>query len=147
MATGKTLRKSGTSGKKKGSPRKKRTVSREKGVKKMKTTAVQSYKKRKTIQSINPFTEEVMKEFPLMTAPELNRQVHESREAFLAWRDVPVAERANYAKKLAAVLRAEKRVYAELITKEMARPSRSRLPRSRSAPGLRITMPTTQNSS
>jgi succinate-semialdehyde dehydrogenase/glutarate-semialdehyde dehydrogenase len=121
MATGKTLRKSGTSGKKKGSPRKKRTVSREKGVKKMKTTAVQSYKKRKTIQSINPFTEEVMKEFPLMTAPELNRQVHESREAFLAWRDVPVAERANYAKKLAAVLRAEKRVYAELITKEMGK--------------------------
>jgi succinate-semialdehyde dehydrogenase/glutarate-semialdehyde dehydrogenase len=121
MATGKSVRKSRTAGKKTVSPRKKSTVSREKGVTKMKTATLQSYKKPKTIQSVNPFTEEVMKEFPLMTAPELNRQVQESREAFLAWRDVPVAERAKYAKKLAAVLRAEKRVYAELITKEMGK--------------------------
>jgi succinate-semialdehyde dehydrogenase/glutarate-semialdehyde dehydrogenase len=53
--------------------------------------------------------------------PELNHQVHESRGAFLEWRDTPVAERAKYAKKLAAVLRAEKRVYAELMTKEMGK--------------------------
>jgi succinate-semialdehyde dehydrogenase / glutarate-semialdehyde dehydrogenase len=121
MAARKTLRKSRTAGKKTVSPRKKRTVSREKGVKKMKTVTLKSYKKPKTIQSINPFTEEVMKEFALMTAPEVDRQVHESREAFLVWRDIPVAERAKYAKKLAVALRAEKRSYAELMTKEMGK--------------------------
>ena len=68
-----------------------------------------------------------MKEFVLMSASELNRQVHKSREAFLAWRDIPVAERANYSKKLAAVLRAGKRVCAELITKEMGKPIKESL--------------------
>jgi succinate-semialdehyde dehydrogenase/glutarate-semialdehyde dehydrogenase len=74
-----------------------------------------------TIQSINPFTEEVTKEFALMSPRELKRQVSESRKAFLSWRDIPVAQRANYAKKLAAVLRAGKRTYAELMTQEMGK--------------------------
>jgi hypothetical protein len=43
-------------------PLKKRAVGRR--VNKMKTTTLPSYKRLKTIQSINPFTEEVMKEFP-----------------------------------------------------------------------------------
>jgi succinate-semialdehyde dehydrogenase/glutarate-semialdehyde dehydrogenase len=100
-----------------------------KEVKKMKTNTVRSKipKKATKIQSINPFTEEVMKEFTLLSLQELNSQVHESREAFLEWREVPVAERATYARKLAEELRAEKRLYAELITKEMGKPVKESL--------------------
>jgi succinate-semialdehyde dehydrogenase / glutarate-semialdehyde dehydrogenase len=108
-------------------PGKKRKASPKKKVEKIKTGALRSTKKPITIQSINPFTEEVMKEFALMSARQLNGQVQESRKAFLSWRDIPVAVRANYLKKLAAVLRAGKRNYAELITKEMGKPIKESL--------------------
>jgi len=74
------------------------------------------------MHSINPYTEEVMKKYSLMSTLELNGQVGLSREAQQKWRNVPVADRAATLKKLAEVLRAEKRRYAELITGEMGKP-------------------------
>ncbi len=109
--------------------RTKNLVPAKEGVKNMKTATV----KHKTAQrstrilSINPYTEEVMKKFPLMSTVELNGQVGQSRAAFVKWRDVPVANRAALMKNLATVLRAEKRNYAELITKEMGKPIREAL--------------------
>jgi succinate-semialdehyde dehydrogenase/glutarate-semialdehyde dehydrogenase len=79
------------------------------------------------IQSINPYTEEVTKEFTLMSKQEADWQLKASRDAFLKWRDVSVSERVKYIKKLADVLRTEKRTYAELITKEMGKPIKESL--------------------
>ncbi len=76
------------------------------------------------IQSINPYTEEVMKEFELMTSEAVDREIGKSRRAFLAWREVPVSERAAYVRKLGDHLRAEKRTYAETVTREMGKPIR-----------------------
>jgi len=76
------------------------------------------------IQSINPYTEELMKEFQLMTPNEVDREIGKSRLAFLAWREVPVSTRAAYVKKLGDHLRAEKRRYAETVTREMGKPIR-----------------------
>ncbi len=74
------------------------------------------------IQSINPYTEEVMKEFELMTSEAVDREIGKSRRAFSAWRDLPVSERAAYVRKLGDHLRAEKRGYAEIVTREMGKP-------------------------
>ncbi len=74
------------------------------------------------IQSINPYTEEVMKEFELMTSDAVDREIGKSRRAFLAWREIPVSERAAYVRKLGDHLRAEKRRYAETVTREMGKP-------------------------
>jgi len=79
------------------------------------------------IPSLNPYTEEVMGEFALLTKAELDREVERSRQAFRAWRDVPVAVRAKHLQPLSAQLRAEKRKYAELITREMGKPIREAL--------------------
>jgi succinate-semialdehyde dehydrogenase / glutarate-semialdehyde dehydrogenase len=76
------------------------------------------------IVSMNPYTEEVMKEFELMTPDQVNRGIASSREAFLAWRDLSVGERAAHVKHLGEHLRAEKRRYAEIITREMGKPIR-----------------------
>jgi succinate-semialdehyde dehydrogenase/glutarate-semialdehyde dehydrogenase len=104
--------------------RSKKLVTPKKGVKIMKSATVKTKQIQRptTIQSINPYTEAVMKKFPLMSTWELNGQVSASREAFAKWRDVSVAERAGALKKLSEVLRAEKRRYAELITREMGKP-------------------------
>ena len=84
-------------------------------------------RKTHTIQSINPYTEEVIKEFNLLDRDEVDRQVQVSRKVFSNWRDIPAMERADYIKKLAEVLMAKKRIYAELMTKEMGKPIKEAL--------------------
>ncbi len=76
------------------------------------------------IRSINPYTEEVMKEFDLMTPDEVDGEIGRSRRAFLAWREVPVSVRAEYVGKLGDHLRSEKLRYAGTITSEMGKPIR-----------------------
>src|SRR5512146_2431210 len=110
------------------SPRVKRAASSGRGVKKMKTSRLKTAVRRPAkIQSINPYTEQVMQEFPLMSRQEVDWQLKASHDAFLTWRDTPVSERSNYLKKLAGVLRSEKRSYAELMTKEMGKAIRESL--------------------
>jgi succinate-semialdehyde dehydrogenase/glutarate-semialdehyde dehydrogenase len=99
-----------------------------KGVRKMKVRSLKTYRERRmTIRSINPYTEQVMQEFKLMTGAALDRQIERSREAFKAWRDVPIVERARRVKTLGDHLRLEKRKYAEHITREMGKPIRESL--------------------
>jgi len=99
-----------------------RSTSSTQGVKKMKVSSLKSFKEKKTkIQSINPFTEEVMQEFTLTTEPEIAAQVEKSRRAFDSWKALSVPERAVMIKNLGAHLRTEKRKYAELMTREMGK--------------------------
>lgn len=81
----------------------------------------------KKIQSINPFTGEVMKEFNLLSPKKIQEEIALSRKAFPEWKLMPVGERAGYVKRLAGQLRAEKRRYAELMTMEMGKPVRESL--------------------
>ncbi|OGW39239.1 MAG: succinate-semialdehyde dehydrogenase [Nitrospirae bacterium GWD2_57_9] len=94
----------------------------------MKVSSLKSFiEKRKSIQSINPYTEEVMKEIPLMTRDDIAAQAERSREAFKSWSSRPLSERTGLVKKLGDHLRADKRKYAELITKEMGKPIKESL--------------------
>ena len=93
----------------------------------MKVQALKPLSKKMKIQSINPYTEEVIQEFDLMTPKEVDGLIKKSRDAFLKWREVSVAERAAYLTKLAGTLRKNKRKYAELITREMGKPIKDSL--------------------
>jgi succinate-semialdehyde dehydrogenase/glutarate-semialdehyde dehydrogenase len=79
------------------------------------------------IRSINPYTEEVIKEFDLMKPEEVDGEIGRSRQAFLGWRDIPVSGRAAHVRKLGDHLRAEKRGFAEIMTREMGKPIRESL--------------------
>ena len=74
------------------------------------------------MRSINPYTEEGMHEFPMMSGAEVASIAAKARTAFSRWRETPVAQRTALLTKLAAVLRQEKRSYATLITQEMGKP-------------------------
>jgi len=122
MAHKKATKKVRRHGKASDRPEQKHSASSEQGVKKMRVSSLKSYKeKRMTIQSINPYTEEVMKEFTLMTEPEINEQVVKSRQAFTSWSKLPISERASLVNRLGEHLRAQKRKYAEIITREMGK--------------------------
>ncbi len=115
---------------KKGGSRKKAAVARfsRKEVNSMKVQSIKSFKKRTgRIQSVNPYTEQVMQEFDLLERDEVERQIQVSRKVFSNWRELSVSERARYLAKLAGVLRVEKRAYAELMTREMGKPIKESL--------------------
>ncbi len=76
------------------------------------------------IQSFNPYTEEVIKKFNLMTRGEVDGEIAKSRQVFMAWRDLAAPVRAARIKKLGDHLRLEKRRYAEIMTREMGKPIR-----------------------
>jgi len=68
-----------------------------------------------------------MREYTLLSEREINEEIVLSRKAFDLWRAMPVTERSGYVKRLANQLRAEKRTYAELMTKEMGKPIKESL--------------------
>jgi len=99
-----------------------------KGATTMKVRSLRAYKEQKihgnVMRSINPYTEEVLNELPLMSRTEVSTLAAKARLAFSHWKNVPVGERTAHLKKLAEVLRAEKRNYGTLITQEMGKPIR-----------------------
>ncbi|MBI2583360.1 MAG: NAD-dependent succinate-semialdehyde dehydrogenase [Candidatus Aenigmarchaeota archaeon] len=78
------------------------------------------------IQSINPATEQVNREFEAISGSEAVKEAKavakEVRRAFRKWRRIKVKERASFLRKLANVLRKNKQSYARLITTEMGKP-------------------------
>jgi succinate-semialdehyde dehydrogenase/glutarate-semialdehyde dehydrogenase len=79
------------------------------------------------IQSINPYTEEILKEFELMSPAAVERDICGLRQAFLLWRDQDVSSRVRFILRLGTHLRAAKQQYAETITLEMGKPIRESL--------------------
>jgi len=73
------------------------------------------------IRSINPYTEELTDEFELMTPEAVDSEVNKARLAFRTWSSMPVISRAAHIGRMGGHLRAEKRTYAELMTKEMGK--------------------------
>lgn len=93
----------------------------------MRARAIRPSAGAKKLQSINPHTEEVMKEYALLRPRELNAIIESSRKAFSSWRETAVSERAAIVKRLGEHLRDHKRKYSELITQEMGKPIKESL--------------------
>ena len=74
------------------------------------------------IKSVNPYTEEVLREFEPATQDEVEGCVEKSRRAFAVWSETPIQGRCALIKGLGGRLRADSRRYAEVITREMGKP-------------------------
>src|SRR6266404_4798463 len=75
----------------------------------------------RTIKSINPATNQLMKEFDTITPDELGVVVGKADEAFKSWKETSFAERASILNKAADLMMTRQRHYAELITLEMGK--------------------------
>ena len=73
-------------------------------------------------QSINPATGATLREYPEMSAAELDRKVGTAAARQRLWGRTDVAERAGLLTRLASVLRTEVVALARLITVEMGKP-------------------------
>lgn len=74
-----------------------------------------------TYQTINPYTNEVVATFPDATKAEVDTAIAAAHTAFLSWRDTPFSARTAVLGRAAALLRADRRRYAELLTLEMGK--------------------------
>jgi succinate-semialdehyde dehydrogenase/glutarate-semialdehyde dehydrogenase len=74
------------------------------------------------LKSINPYTEEVNREYDSISFEECEAHIKKSRAAFSEWSSMSVEKRTGYLASAAEVLRKNTDIYAEVITKEMGKP-------------------------
>jgi succinate-semialdehyde dehydrogenase / glutarate-semialdehyde dehydrogenase len=76
------------------------------------------------IQSINPATGEKLETYAEMHRAEVDEIVDKTHEAFLAWRRIPLEERAQRLRAAAQILRTRAETFARLMAREMGKPLR-----------------------
>src|SRR5689334_6917503 len=74
-----------------------------------------------SFQSIHPFDQSLVAEYPLMNDADIAAVLSQSEQAFAQWRKVPFAERSAILHRVAKRLREEKETLARLITMEMGK--------------------------
>jgi acyl-CoA reductase-like NAD-dependent aldehyde dehydrogenase len=77
-----------------------------------------------TIDVVNPTTEEVMGRIPQGTSEDVEKAVAAAKEAFPAWSETSVDDRAKYLQRIAEGLQARMEPLATLISQEMGMPVR-----------------------
>lgn len=73
------------------------------------------------IQSVNPATGELLKEFEEISVNEVNNIIADAHDTFTEWRKTSFSHRAELLSGTAKHLRAEKEKYARIITTEMGK--------------------------
>ena len=74
-----------------------------------------------TLKSINPYSQELIAEYQVLTNTELNKKLEVSETAFKNWRKTSFQERGEKMQKLASILRDKKEKLGLLITNEMGK--------------------------
>ncbi|HEY1249431.1 MAG TPA: aldehyde dehydrogenase family protein, partial [Nitrososphaera sp.] len=79
------------------------------------------------IETINPATGKIIATYENSKPEEVSRNVRAARDAFVKWKKLDLAERAEYMRRLGRVMRKNREEYSRLITEEMGKPIRQSL--------------------
>lgn len=71
--------------------------------------------------TVSPFTGETEKTFPFLPSEQVVPTIERAHEAYLAWRDRPVTERAEVVRRAGALMLERKDQLAALVTREMGK--------------------------
>jgi len=74
------------------------------------------------IESINPATEEIIKNYELMNDEQISQILHHSYRAYENWRNTSLDQRIELFRQLGETLRSKKEEYGRLMTREMGKP-------------------------
>lgn len=80
-----------------------------------------------SIATVNPTTGETLQTYTLMDSSQANQVIEASHQAFLEWRLVSLEQRAKAVKAIGEALKAHKNELAELMVKEMGKPTEEAL--------------------
>jgi succinate-semialdehyde dehydrogenase/glutarate-semialdehyde dehydrogenase len=73
------------------------------------------------LKSVNPFDQSLIGEYPEHDGQAINAKLETAAKTFRSWRQEKFSSRASLMKKAGEVLRAEKKTYAETISREMGK--------------------------
>src|SRR5260370_15284177 len=76
------------------------------------------------IATINPATGQVLKTFEPLSDAEIEVKLQKAADAFVSYRKVPFAERAQMMLQAAEILEGEKEIFALIMTTEIGKTSR-----------------------
>jgi succinate-semialdehyde dehydrogenase/glutarate-semialdehyde dehydrogenase len=68
------------------------------------------------IKTVNPFNNEIVKQFDVMEEKEVNEKIELANTTFKSWKKVPFAQRAAILHKVAAIMRKTKQQLGKLAT-------------------------------
>lgn len=74
-----------------------------------------------SIKTVNPATNEVVKEYPEMSSEQIEKIIDQADKAYHEWRKTPFAKRAELIHKVAQILRDRKTELAKIFTLEMGK--------------------------
>lgn len=74
-----------------------------------------------TLKTVNPFTEQTLREYDTFSPTELDNTLENCHQAFLQWREQPLTERAKAVRRVGELLQQEKKTLAQLMTDEMGK--------------------------
>ncbi|MFD1553398.1 NAD-dependent succinate-semialdehyde dehydrogenase [Putridiphycobacter roseus] len=77
--------------------------------------------KHSPIKTVNPFTNEIVKEFDVMKPAQIASIIDKADEAFKSWKNTPFSERAKIIHKVATIMRERKEALGALATLEMGK--------------------------
>jgi len=77
--------------------------------------------KHSPIKTVNPFTNEIVKEFEVMTTNQITTLIDKADEAFKSWKNTSFAKRAAIIHKVATIMRERKEALGKLATLEMGK--------------------------
>jgi succinate-semialdehyde dehydrogenase/glutarate-semialdehyde dehydrogenase len=72
-------------------------------------------------QTINPYTNELIKSYEFATDQEIDATIERAHEAFLSWRITGAGDRSKVLTRAAEILRADKAAFAQILTQEMGK--------------------------
>jgi len=73
------------------------------------------------MKSINPYNNEVLKEFDPHTKEQVMNGIEKAQQTFLKWREIPFSERSRLMNNASKVLKDNKDKYAKIISLEMGK--------------------------
>lgn len=82
---------------------------------------METVQKHSSIKTVNPFTNEVEKEFDVMSEQQVNQIIDNADNAFKGWRKTSFTDRATVIHKVAALMRERKEELGKLATIEMGK--------------------------
>ena len=74
-----------------------------------------------TIRTLNPYTNQIEKSFPIIDNTQVEQTLGHAHHAHLQWQGTSYAERAALLMKVADILEAKSDEYAKLMTTEMGK--------------------------
>lgn len=74
-----------------------------------------------SVETINPYTEEKLKKYSLLTHQEAKNAVEKANQCFQEWKLVSVAKRAKLANALATVIENNQDALVQLMVDEMGK--------------------------